>query len=268
MSFRMYFLKICYLFKISRNTKTLVRLFGNSIKFHIHYKLNLYSKKDQSAKFYELSIQERSIDLFMRTNKGDLAIFYEIFWKEIYKIPFLVLPEKSVILDLGAHIGCTAIYFSMIYPDAQIYAVEASEESYNILKENVKSFKNIIAVQAVIDSKDGVVCFDTSGYSFNSKINHNGKMVQSISISTLMMQYQITRVNLIKIDIEGAEKNILQNNVNWLKKTDNMIIELHDDYKLVDLSKDIAPFGFTLTIPSKTNGLLNIFAGRTLENQH
>ncbi|MBK7468814.1 MAG: hypothetical protein IPJ43_19650 [Saprospiraceae bacterium] len=53
-----------------------------------------------------------------------------------------------------------------------------------------------------------------------------------------------------------------------MKKTDNMIIELHDDYKLVDLSKDIATFGFTLTIPSKTNGLLNIFAGRTLENQH
>jgi len=228
----------------------------------------LHPKKNQLAELYKFRMKGESIDLLMRTNEGDLAIFYEIFWKEIYKIPFLVLPEKSVILDLGAHIGCTAIYFSMVYPDAQIYAVEASEESYNILKENVKSFKNIIAVQAVIDSQDGVVCFDTSGYSFNSKLNHNGKMVQSISISTLMMQYQITRVNLIKIDIEGAEKNILQNNVNWLRQIDTMIIELHDDYKLLDLSKDIVPFGFTLTIPSKTNGLLNIFAGRTLENQH
>lgn len=228
----------------------------------------MHPKKNQLAELYKFRMKGESIDLLMRTNEGDLAIFYEIFWKEIYKIPFLVLPEKSVILDLGAHIGCTAIYFSMVYPDAQIYAVEASEESYNILKENVKSFKNIIAVQAVIDSQDGVVCFDTSGYSFNSKLNHNGKMVQSISISTLMMQYQITRVNLIKIDIEGAEKNILQNNVNWLRQIDTMIIELHDDYKLLDLSKDIVPFGFTLTIPSKTNGLLNIFAGRTLENQH
>ena len=56
--------------------------------------------------------------------------------------------------------------------------------------------------------------------------------------------------------------------VKWYNQFRLVIIELHDDYKLVDLSKDIAPFGFTLTIPSKTNGLLNIFAGRTLENQH
>lgn len=65
---------------------------------------------------------------------------------------------------------------------------------------------------------------------------------------------------LLKIDIEGAEKELLGKNNDWLKDVDNIVVELHKPYNINDLRKDLEPFGFSISQPAPNNGLLNIFA--------
>jgi FkbM family methyltransferase len=197
----------------------------------------------------------------MRTFSGDIDIFYEIFWKHVYEIPFKFPNEIKTIVDLGAHIGFASIFFRTKFPDSKIYAVEASKENYILLKDNLKNFKNTHHLHAAIFTEDGSVKFNDSGFSYNSKLSSDGESIDAISMNTLMKKNNIEKINLLKIDIEGAEKLILKENNTWLENVENIIIEIHDDYTIKNLEEDLQKFGFTIYEPSNQLGSLkNIFA--------
>src|SRR5690606_24120311 len=112
--------------------------------------------------------------------------------------------SPETIVDLGAHVGFASIFYATEFPSAKIYSVEASRENFKYLKRNTEQFENIIALNNAIYPVDGEVLFDESGFSYNTKIGEAGQPISSISMKTLMENYGIEKINLLKIDIEGA----------------------------------------------------------------
>lgn len=252
--------KLIFTAQKTGNLDGFFRLLINSKRYKHKKRKGKITTADLGAESYQLKISNQVHTIKMRTFKGDISIFNEIFWKKSYEIPHNWVAEPKVILDLGAHIGFTSLYFAERYPEAKIFALEASKQNFNLLENNVRNFKNITAIHGAAYTQDGFILFDESGLSFNNKISDKGDQVKAISINSLVENHGINQVDLMKIDIEGAEELLLKENTTWLEKTSVIVIELHPPYETKDLKIDLEKFGFEIILPNAENGLKNILA--------
>ncbi|GAC1707857.1 MAG: hypothetical protein NVS9B7_22010 [Flavisolibacter sp.] len=171
---------------------------------------------------------------------GRLSIYYlfpyeilntykEIFVEEIYK--FHALREDPFIIDCGANIGLSVIYFKSIYPKATITAFEPDITNADIFEKNIvmHQLKNITLVRAAVWNKADTLSFYSTG-SQGSKIaaDHRSPQqpiqVKAIRLADLLQQ---TQVDFLKIDIEGAEFEVLQDCGPFLSNVQNIFLEYH-----------------------------------------
>lgn len=258
--------KSLFCFKINTSFSQAILFIKNSKKYTTEFKKNIFfGKENKEVVTYNLILSGRNIPIHIRTYSGDFDIFYEIFWRKTYYIPEeLFSSDHKVIMDLGANVGLTSVFFALHYPEAKIYALEAEEENYKVLEKNVSFSNNIVSEHAAIDTKDGVVFLSSPDLSYNFKIldkgEKNGSPVKAYSMFTYMNTLGIDHIDLLKIDIEGLEQFLLKDNNEWLKKVDNIIIELHHPYTMDQLRQDLLPFGFKVFPPHSFNRLEMIFA--------
>ena len=172
--------------------------------------------------------------IFIRLNTTDIKIFEQIFL--IQDCTPGKITQPKVIFDLGAHIGCSALYYHLLYPDAQIIAVEAAPTNFEILARNVKNINNITAVNAAIWHETGFVQIvnldEDEGWNFRMEASQEDSLsnIQALTVSDLMSQQNIDHIDLVKIDIEGAEKDLFEHDRLWLNATSNLVVELHDGF--------------------------------------
>ncbi|NJN34462.1 MAG: FkbM family methyltransferase [Saprospiraceae bacterium] len=86
---------------------------------------------------------------------------------------------------------------------------------------------------------------DALGYQIKISEKETGLKVKAWTMPDIIRQFNLREIDILKIDIEGAEKAILKN-ADWLKIVKNLLVEIHDDYTLQDLTRDLTPYGFTI----------------------
>lgn len=170
--------------------------------------------------------------IFLRKKFADNYTFKQVFVENQYGFDIPFVPKT--ILDGGANIGLAAIYFSNRFPDSTIVSVEPSSENVEILKKNTSNFPNVQVKLGGIwnDDKHLIIV--------NSTENDNAFMVEevlpqipgsipSFSIASIMREQQWKTIDLLKLDIEGSEKEVFDKNYEtWLPNTKMLVIELHD----------------------------------------
>lgn len=174
--------------------------------------------------------------LVIRPNTSDFLVFRQIFVQKDYDIfPKEFYPK--IIFDCGANIGLSSLYFSEKYPEAKIIAVEPESENFETMKKNIREKKNIKPYKFAIWNKNGFLKIEDSGvgeWGFTTKEVNNEKDsdVEAITIDKLMEINKVKHIDLLKLDIEGAEKEVFEKGYDkWLSKVDTLIIELHDRTK-------------------------------------
>ena len=181
---------------------------------------------------------KQKFNLMLRNNT-DIAVLNEVFVLLEYSWPRLNKMEVKQILDLGAHWGDSSLYFSLCYPNAVIHALEPSEGSYKRLVELSESFTNIKPIKAAFSDMAGKVSlFETGSSLGNSTVAKRLDTDTSIVVDAYPMENickiaGVGQFDLIKFDIEGAEKHIFSdsNNRNLARA---FIGEIHLD--LMDVS--------------------------------
>lgn len=175
--------------------------------------------------------------------------YKEIFEKEIYN--FSIQGGSPVILDCGANIGLSVLYFNKIYPQAYITAVEADPTIFDYLKANIKSAgleKKTTLMQKAVHHKNGEALFLHEGadagrlvMKFDTKTN--GKKVQCVTLDELIVQ----QVDFLKVDIEGAETDVILK-CKKLNLVRNLFVEYHSflnsEQRLHQLLEKLAESGF------------------------
>ena len=181
----------------------------------------------------KISIKNVKFPFYLRQNIADAAIFDEVFLNLDYEYELNFKPE--FIIDCGANIGLASIYFKNIYPDVTIIAIEPDKSNYNMLIKNVENYPDIYCINAGIWNKEtflkvedkfnkGAACYICSEVSPDFP-----GAVKSYSISDILKIYNQTEIDILKIDVEGSEKEIFQSGYEeWLPKTKSIMIELHD----------------------------------------
>ncbi len=136
----------------------------------------------------------------------------------------------KTIVDVGAHIGMTSILLTRKYPDATIIAAEPERENFSALKRNTAPYPKITAIRAAIWKADGEVMLGKSNAHPKGafQVAENGEQrIRAITIDTLILEAGIGSIDLLKVDIEGAEKDVFES-CPWIKNVKVIAIELHD----------------------------------------
>jgi FkbM family methyltransferase len=203
----------------------------------------------------KLLIGDRWRHLTLRTGKiGDLFILYEVLAFGAYHIPASIIAPGTVgtIVDCGANVGVTALYFASTYPAARIYCVEADPDNFAILKVNAASEPRLVPIHAcIVATPQTSARFENHGPAWGRRVNANGVSVPAITIDELLARYDIARVDLLKMDIEGAEREVLAAG-SYLDKVQHMVAELHDGYGFGDFSRIVARHGLHARAPDRT----------------
>ena len=198
--------------------------------------------KDERASNVCLDMKFLGSHLSMRIDDSDIRVFKQIFVDNEYDS--LNLPETAnTIVDLGANIGLSALFFVKKYPNAHIIAVEPDTVNFEFMKRNLEDYSNHVALlQAAIWPSDGEVSLvehDESneglgawGYRTETLTEGAEASVSAISIPTLMNQFSMDFIDILKVDIEGAEYELFEKDYeSWLDKVGLIIIETHDRFK-------------------------------------
>jgi len=175
--------------------------------------------------------------IFLRKNTSDIPTYRQVYIDGDYDIHIPFKPK--VIVDLGSNIGLFSTLYAQKFPDATIISLEPFLSNYNVLIENTKSYPNIKPVNAAIWSKDTYksLVFTPSmgewGVTVNDSDDDRRKedLTKCISMSTLKSDFGLDVIDILKIDIEGSEKDLFEVCEPWLYKIRMIIIELHDFIK-------------------------------------
>lgn len=174
-----------------------------------------------------------------RTNpSSDFSVFLQVFYHEQYlnivSIAQLNNIKVNYILDLGANVGYTSIYFNQYFPDAKILAVEPDVNNFIQLSINTQDFRNIETINCAVWPYEASLTLknyisDDWGKSFEETKDTNSNTVNAYSILQLQKMKDYSHIDIIKMDIEGAEQAIFEHEVDFLKQTKLIAIEIHDD---------------------------------------
>ncbi len=167
--------------------------------------------------------------LTLRARSSDIHVYEDTFLWDHYALPYPDTP--TVIIDAGAHIGLAAIQFAQRFPQATIYALEPHPDNFALLKENVEAYHNIHPIHAALWPTEGSLQItnpEANTWSFQCRASDEGD-IPATSIPALMAKHQLSHIDLLKIDIEGAEKDLFSQETRWLENVTSLVVELHDD---------------------------------------
>ena len=152
--------------------------------------------------------------------------FKEIFVKQYYL--FETNSKVPLIYDCGANIGTSCIFFNKYFPKARIKAFEADTSIAEILKNNLKNnlINNVdVIAKAIWINNDGIQFGEEGADSGSIYSNTNKIKVDSVRLKELLDKED--KIDLLKMDIEGAEVDVIEDCGDSLKKAENIFIEYH-----------------------------------------
>ena len=139
-----------------------------------------------------------------------------------------------MIVDLGANIGLSLALFSERYPEARIYGFEPAPDNFEILQLNIAACPNVQAFQVAVVPQDGRVGLinpdgQQDSYRFGGAGGSNS--VEGWSMSTVIRKLGIDKIDILKIDIEGAEYELFESAQDWLGHVNTILVEVHEHEK-------------------------------------
>lgn len=178
----------------------------------------------------------------------------EIFIDEIY---LLNLRPQPYIVDCGANIGMSIIYLKEKFPDAEIIAFEPDDKNFDLLKKNIESFEltNVTLQQEAVWIADTEISFKSEG-TMSSKIDTNNSDI--FKVKAIRLKNILNRtIDFLKIDIEGAEYEVLKDVAENLQNVKHMFLEYHGKFtqnlELVEIFDIIQKAGFRFYIKEAAN---------------
>jgi FkbM family methyltransferase len=140
-----------------------------------------------------------------------------------------------LIIDCGANIGLSSLFLSSILPKARVLGVEPEKSNVQLALKNTAGRANIEIIEAAVhDRPTALEITDANAEKWAFQVREACSessaptAVKSVTINALMQRYGVDQILIVKVDIEGAEQALFRSNIEWLNRTDLLIIETHD----------------------------------------
>jgi FkbM family methyltransferase len=143
--------------------------------------------------------------------------------------------QHSLIIDAGANIGGSAVYLASKYPDATVVALEPERNNYELLVENTARFANVIPLNKAIGGQPGTLPLTDPGHgSASFRVGRDvaqGQVlaeVEVVTVAQIVAQHPDAQPFLLKVDIEGGEKELFDGDLDAVSSFPVVVVELHD----------------------------------------
>lgn len=205
--------------------KNMIRLLGakDGISFYL---------KAKSGKLGEINASKWNSSFKLRPGTTDFDTYEHVFALDQYRIPIDF--EPSIIIDGGANIGMSAIYYARKYPSSKIISLEVSPTNCELLTHNTRDFKNVKVICKGVWNESGHLRIMDEGAGANAFMvervdTPSENTIPATSLGDIMQQEGVDVLDIVKLDIEGAEREVFEKNYeSWLPRTRLLIVELHD----------------------------------------
>ena len=184
--------------------------------------------------------------IFLRPGTSDLSIFREIFVNRQYdfaefSVSHLIKQRydqlqargrRPLIVDAGANIGLASIFLARHFPEADFELIEADEANAAVARENIAHCKRMrLHNRALWHEHTQLSIFPSDDFSTlrvkADKASAGAKLVDTITMADIVGD-RSEDLLIVKMDIEGAEREVLSRNNDWLKANPVIMIEPHD----------------------------------------
>jgi FkbM family methyltransferase len=189
-------------------------------------------------------LRQSRLPLFCRPGTSDFTTLREIYvWNEYSAAREFIKGPIRTVIDCGSNVGFSIVYFNHLWPDARIVGVEPDPENFEISRQtlaplvdsgHVKLFRCFVggsARTATFDfSNGGSDCIRLKDIAGTEPAA--GPAVQTaqvMTLSQLMSDNAMERIDVLKLDVEGSEKELFESGGDWVGRTRYIVVELHDD---------------------------------------
>lgn len=165
----------------------------------------------------------------VRLGTTDVSVLRQVLLEQHYAVPLPFTPTR--IIDAGANIGLSAVFFANRYPDAEIIAIEPDASNFRLVQQNTAPYPKIRAIQAALAPHDGesvVIDPGLGHHGFQTAAHGTGPRVPALSVASVMRHASWTHVDVLKLDIEGAERDVFATSHLWIDWVRCCMVELHD----------------------------------------
>jgi FkbM family methyltransferase len=193
--------------------------------------------------------------VLVRPSTSDVDTVWGTFARGYHRPPEeLAGRPVGLILDLGANIGLTMADFAVRFPGARVVGIELDGDNVLLARTNLASWHDRCEVVhgAVWTSDSEVFYAPLPGHTAGHQVGGTGSdlpegtvRVPAFSIDTLLDRHAPgARVDYLKMDVEGAERGLLSEPVEWARRVGCMKVEVHDPYGVDECERDMRALGF------------------------
>ena len=208
--------------------------------------LNILARRTAGlARPTAVRLRDASRDKVMvRPTQSDLFAVAQVFGWEEYQLSSSVIERLNdvarswraagdvpVIIDGGGNVGYASVYFANRFPEAVVLSIEPDPDNFAVLQENTSQHDNIRPVHGALWQDEGGVELrrETSGgWSTSTVPSKNNGGIPSWRIEELLRQVPRSRVLILKVDIEGSERQVFEASPQTVRSAPCLIVEPHD----------------------------------------
>ncbi len=181
------------------------------------------TRSDHSAFWYCLVAEQYSVDTFPQAERLN-ALYRDM----------LAKGQKPLIVDAGANIGMSTVWLAERYPEARIFAIEPDSANHDLLAANTAVYgERVTAFQGGIWPEAGRLEIenpDAGAQHFRTRetSGESASGVEAVTVPDILERTGTDAILYMKVDIEGAQKELFSRNTDWVAKAHLISIELDD----------------------------------------
>jgi FkbM family methyltransferase len=190
-------------------------------------------------------------DLTLRDNGSDVIILREMFIHQDYRESAQHF-SPNVIFDIGANIGLAGCYFAAIFPHSEIYGFEPESGAYRVAEINYRNIRRGKLFKVALTSQNGEANILSSDICscgqklemYDPSSNWRREKVKTYRLDDLIRTENLPIPDLLKIDVEGAEYDVLLGLGDIAQKVKGIVMEVHSDVLWEKCSSFLSENGF------------------------
>jgi len=200
-----------------------------------------------------LSLPALGAPILVRPRTSDKTAFEQVFVYREYDTSFLGF-KPEVIVDGGANGGFATRWFAHSHPSARILAIEPEASNFDLLVRNTSHLDTVVPIQAALWNRPTSLKIENPtdekwAFRIAEESTGGSSEVRAITMDEVIASIGSNQVDILKLDIEGAEKELFESGCDsWLGRVKTIIIELHDRLRpgcAASFYRAIRPYNFT-----------------------
>ncbi|MEQ1948438.1 MAG: FkbM family methyltransferase [Bryobacteraceae bacterium] len=219
---------------------------------------------------YSVKVKSLGVEAHLRAGTTDEHVFRQIFVENEYSI-LESLGTVTTIVDCGANVGFSSLYFLSRFPNARIVAIEPDPDNLVALRRNLQPYLDRVeiiegavwpAAETLTLRKTGQGEWATQVFSCASSKRESGSSVQGVTLDDISQRLGFATIDILKIDIEGSEKELFAGcSKQWLAGTKNIVIEIHGGECRDAVFQALTGFSFRLEYSGELTVLRDVSFG-------